>query len=188
MRLGVFGGSFDPIHVGHLIIAEYAREFMKLDKVIFIPVGNPSHRENKLESNYHRYNMVKMAIKNNKNFEISDIEMRDGKINYTYDTLMELKKIYMDSDFFEIIGEDSADYLHKWKNYEELLENCNFLIFKREGFNYLSENSNVILMDSPKISLSATLIRDRLKEGKSIKYMVPNEVEEYIKLNRLYFL
>ena len=186
MKVGIFGGSFDPIHIGHLIIAEFAREYMGLDKVIFIPVGNPSHREDNLVSAIDRYNMVKIAIENNSNFEVSDIEIADGKMNYTYDTLLEIKNRYENCEIFEIIGEDSADYLHKWKNYDDLLEMCKFLVFKREGFNYNSNHRNIIVMDSPKVSISATFIRDRIKENKSIKYMVEEKVEKYIVEKRLY--
>lgn len=186
MKIGVFGGSFDPIHMGHLLIGEFAKEFMNLDKVIFIPVGNPSHRENSLSKNIDRYNMVKLAIENNSSFEISDIEFTKEGVNYTYDTLLELKNIYKNAEIFEIIGEDSADYLDKWKNYEELITLCNFLVFRREGYNYLSKNSNIVIMDNPKIGLSATLIRERVAKGQSIKYMVPEKVEEYIKKEKLY--
>lgn len=188
MRLGIFGGSFDPIHIGHLIIAEFAREYMKLDKVIFIPVGNPSHREDNLVSAIDRYNMVKIAISNNPYFEVSDIEISHKKLNYTYDTLLEIKNNYENSEIFEIIGEDSADYLHKWKNYNELLKMCKFLVFKREGFDYISNHDNIIVMNSPKISISATLIRNRIKNNMSIKYMVEETVEKYILENNLYKL
>lgn len=186
MRIGIFGGSFDPIHTGHLIIAEYAREFFNLDKVIFIPVGIPSHRENKLASNIHRFNMINLAIKNNPNFEVSDIELINDKENYTYDTFLKLRELYKEDELIQIIGEDSADYLHLWKNYEELIKMCKFLVFRRENYSYISKNPNILVMDSPKISLSATFIRERIRQGKSIKYMVANEVEDYIKENRLY--
>ena len=186
MRLGIFGGSFDPIHMGHLIIAEYAKEYMNLDKVIFIPVGNPSHRADKLLDANHRLHMVKLAIEGNLDFEVSDIEIKACGKNYTYDTLLEIKKLYPEAQIFQIIGEDSADYLHLWKNSEELIKLCKFLVFRRDGYSYTSDNENIIVMDSPKISLSATLVRDRLNEGKSIKYMVSKEVEEYIRKNSLY--
>lgn len=186
MRLGIFGGSFDPIHVGHLIIAEFAKEFMDLDRVIFIPVGNPSHRDNDLAEAADRYNMIKLAIEGNDKFEVSDIEIMSGNINYTYDTTLELKKKYKNSEIFHIIGEDSADYLHKWKNYEELIKISKFLVFEREGYKYVSDYENITVMDNPKISLSATLIRERIKNGLSIKYMVSDKVETYIKTNNLY--
>lgn len=186
MRLGIFGGSFDPIHMGHLLIAEYAKEYMNLDRVVFIPVGDPSHREANLLDATHRYNMVEIAIRDNPSFEISDIEIKACGKNYTYDTLLEIKKLYPEAQIFQIIGEDSADYLHLWKNYEELIKLCKFLVFRREGYSFVSKNENIIVMDSPRISLSATLIRDRLVSGKSIKYMVSKEVEEYIRKNSLY--
>ena len=106
MKIGIFGGSFDPIHLGHLIVAEYTKELMNLDKIIFIPVGNPSHRENSLSSWEHRLKMIELSIEDNPSFEVSKIEILSNKKNYTYDTLIELKKNYPTDEIFEIIGED----------------------------------------------------------------------------------
>lgn len=186
MRAGIFGGSFNPIHMGHLVIAELIREAAKLDIVFFIPVGEPSHRENNLASGVHRLNMVNIAIKDNFYFKALDIEIKSNVRNYSIDTLKQLKKIYPDYEFSEIIGEDSAEYIDKWKNYEELLEMTNFYIFKRKGYNYSQKYKNMTLIETPYIEISATEIRKRIEEKRTIKYLVPLEVEEYIKNNNLY--
>lgn len=186
MRLGIFGGSFDPIHLGHLIVAEYTKELMNLDKIIFVPVGNPSHRENSLSLWEHRLKMIELSIEDNSSFEVSTIEILSNKKNYTYDTLVELKKMYPNDEIFEIIGEDSADYLHRWKNYEELISLCKFIVYKRDGYNFISGNENIMVIDSPKINISATFIRNKVKNNKSIKYLVNDKVLEYIENNKLY--
>ena len=186
MRLGIFGGSFDPIHLGHLIVAEYTKELMNLDRIIFIPVGNPSHRENSLSSWEHRLKMIELSIEDNPSFEVSKIEILSNKKNYTYDTLIELKKNYPTDEIFEIIGEDSADYLHKWKNYEELINLCKFIVYRRDGYDFISSNENIIVIDSPKINISATFIRNKVKKNESIKYLVNDKVLEYIENNKLY--
>ena len=186
MRLGIFGGSFDPIHLGHLIVAEYTKELMNLDKIIFVPVGNPSHRENSLSSWEHRLKMIELSIEDNSSFEVSTIEILSNKKNYTYDTLVELKKMYPNDEIFEIIGEDSADYLHRCKNYEELISLCKFIVYKRDGYNFISGNENIMVIDSPKINISATFIRNKVKNNKSIKYLVNDKVLEYIENNKLY--
>lgn len=185
MKIGVFGGSFDPIHLGHLIIAQYVLEKENLDKIIFIPVGKPCHREDNLLSNELRYEMLKVAIKDNPKFEISDIEMKADKTSYTIDTFRELKKIYLNDDLYEIIGEDSAVYIDTWKEIDELVKIAKFLVLKRPGYNYEGKY-NLTLIDSPEIQISATEIRDRIKIGKDIKYFVTDEVLKFIKSNNLY--
>ena len=186
MRVGIYGGSFNPIHMGHLLIAEYVREEMKLDKIFFIPVGIPSHRLNDLVIPDYRIEMVKRACSTNKNFEVLDIEMKEEKTSYTYDTLVKLKNIYPEYEFYEIIGEDSADYLHTWKNYEKMLEMTKFIVLKREKIGYQSQHENIIVLDSPEIDISSGWVRERIKEGKSIKYSVHEQVERFIQEKKLY--
>lgn len=186
MRAGIFGGSFDPIHMGHMIIAEYIRDYAKLDKVFFIPVGEPSHRENNLASASHRKRMVELAVEGNEYFEVSDIELGKSVKNYTIDTLREMMAQYPEYDFCEIIGEDSAAYIEQWKEYEELLNIAEFYVFKREGYTYTKDYKNIFLVNTPKIEISATMIRERVRSGATIKYLVPEKVEEYIIRENLY--
>ncbi|MBZ4683592.1 MAG: nicotinate (nicotinamide) nucleotide adenylyltransferase [Fusobacteriales bacterium] len=168
MKIGIYGGSFNPIHFGHIFLAEYIKEELNFDKILFVPVGIPSHRENNLIDYEHRVNMIKLSIKNNKYFELCEIEK--NKISYTYDTYKELKKIYLKDELYEIIGEDSAAYLHKWKDYDEMIKNVKFIVLK-----------------SPIIEISASDIRTRIKMGKSIKYYLTDEVRKYIEKNKLYY-
>ncbi len=186
MRVGIYGGSFNPIHTGHLLIAEYVREEMKLDKIFFIPVGIPSHRDNDLVNPEYRLEMVKRACSTNENFEVLDIEIREEKTNYTYDTLVKLINLYPGYEFYEIIGEDSADYLHTWKNYKKMLEMTKFIVLKREKIGYESRHKNIIVLNSPEVEISSGKIRERLEEGKGIKYLVHEEVEKFIMERKLY--
>ncbi len=185
MKIGIFGGSFNPIHLGHLIIAEQIREQCDLDKILFIPVGIPSHRENNLENSQKRYEMIKLAIKDNLNFKVSDIEIKNSETSYTYDTLKKLKKENPENIYFEIIGEDSAEYLDKWKEIDELLKITQFLVFRRNG-NYKQNHKNIKVLETPIIQISATQIRNKIKKKESIKYLVNERVIEYIKTNKLY--
>ena len=186
LRAGIFGGSFDPIHNGHLIIAETIREMAGLDKVIFIPVGEPSHRDNNLVAGFHRYNMVSIAIENNPYFTVSDVEIAENIKNYTIDTLKKMIELYPEYEFCEIIGEDSAQSIEKWKDYEELVKITEIYVFKRYGYNYNGGYENIKLMNTPIIEISATEIRDRIKQGKTVRYLISQKVEEYITDNKLY--
>jgi nicotinate-nucleotide adenylyltransferase len=186
-KIGIFGGSFNPIHIGHLIMAQTLSEEFDLDKVIFIPVGVPSHRENILVSGEERLQMVKLAVEGNERFVVSDIEINSKDTSYTIDTLMKIKDIYgWENDYFEIIGEDSADYLHKWKNYEMLLQNATFLVFRRAGYNYVPKSEKIILCETPYIEVSSTKIREKILSGKRIRYLVTESVENYIYIKHLY--
>lgn len=186
MKIGVFGGSFNPIHIAHLIIAEFIREKYSLDKVIFVPVGKPSHRENNLLDSKHRYNMLKLAIEDNEKFEISDIEIKDINTSYTIETLRKLQKIYKEDDFFEIIGGDSADYIEEWKEWKEILKLSKILVFGRKGYKE-KQYENMFYVDNPVIEISASKIREMLKKREGIcKYYLDKKVYNYIIKNNLY--
>lgn len=186
MKIGIFGGSFNPVHTGHLIIAEYVREHCNLDKILFVPVGVPSHRENNLLSYENRVEMLKLAIKDNSNFEISYIEK--GISSYTFETYLKLKKEYPNDELFEIIGEDSLAYLDKWKDYEKMIEEVDFIVFKRGNYRAHVENKKIKILKNPKIDISSTLIRNSVENGLSVKYLVSEKVEEYISRKKLYKL
>ncbi|TDT71892.1 nicotinate-nucleotide adenylyltransferase [Hypnocyclicus thermotrophus] len=185
MKIGIYGGSFNPIHFGHIFLAEYIREELKFDKILFIPVGIPSHRENNLIDYKHRVNMIKLSIQDNKYFELCEIEK--NKISFTYDTYKELKKKYPKDELYEIIGEDSAAYLYKWKDYEEMIKHVKFIVAKRSNSSYKSSEKNIIILNSPIIEISASDIRNRIKIRKSIKYYLHQDVKEYIEKNKLYY-
>ena len=187
MKIGIYGGSFNPIHFGHIKIATYVLEKFNLDNVLIIPVGTPSHRENNLVPGDYRLKMCQLAFKNYKNIEISDIEIKNDSISYTIDTLKKIQKLYgKENEFFEIIGEDSADYFSQWKDYKKILEKSKVVVLKRKGYKSLLQDKNLIYLDSPLFNVSSTLVRENLKNGKDINEFLPKEVVEFIKENKLY--
>jgi len=198
-RIGISGGTFDPIHYGHLIIAEEIRETMELEKMVFIPSANPPHKVGIGVTNAtHRYNMVKMATESNPWFAVSSIEMERGGYSYTVDTLVQLKQIYgEDTVLFFMTGADVIPELVTWKNFEKLFSLCEFVAVLRPGFNreslikeieFLKSHfmAKIHIVDAPLIGISSTIIREKVRNGKSIKYLVPENVEEYITENGLY--
>ncbi len=194
-RIGVFGGAFNPIHIAHLIIAEDVRQQMHLDKVLFIPYAKPPHKDHdELIDAETRLHLIKLAISDNPYFEASDIEIKRGKnsITYTVDTLMELRETYKSEQvkFYLIIGIDNLIELHTWKDPGKLFLLAEVVVLNRPGFliqNVDNDyNRQVIFVPAPNLDISATDIRHKIKENKSIKYLVPKQVEEFIKNNKLY--
>lgn len=191
------GGTFDPIHNGHLILAEHSRVVFDLKKVLFIPTGKPPHKEEDISSMNHRYNMTLLAINTNPYFYLSSIEIQREGTTYTIDTIKSLQSKYKNTEFYFIIGSDSFYNIHKWKDYKELLSLCKFIVAKRpdiddqrledkaKEFNQKYKDS-IYILEAPLIDISSTRIRDRVKSGLSIKYLVPETVEFYIKQNKLY--
>lgn len=198
MKIGIMGGTFNPIHHGHLILSEYIRLRANLDKIIFIPTGSPPHKDDILVLDSKiRLEMVKLAIENNPYFIYSDMEVKRKQLTYTIDTVIELKDIYKDADLYMIVGADTLLSIHKWKDHSRLFSMLNFIVADRFGldkYNVEEEierlnykyGANIVSINSPVIDISSTLIRDRLKEGLSIKYLVPEIVEDFIIKNNLY--
>lgn len=199
LKIGICGGTFDPIHMGHLAIAELVRCELNLDKVLFIPSGMPPHKDINFVTNpFHRLNMVKCAIADNPYFEAVDIEVNRKGYTFTVDTLNELHKIYPpETIFYYIIGADVVMDLSTWKRAEEVFVLTKFAAVMRAG--YLDNDFNerikalrqkydidIRSIEAPLIEISSTLIRDRLNDNKSVKYLVSECVEEYIKENNLY--
>ena len=186
MKIGIYGGSFNPVHNGHLKVAEWILEKVKLDKIIWVPLYKPYHKEIfELEEPEHRYNMLKLALEEKNEYEISTVEIEDKIISYTLDTLLKIKKIYPNDELYEIIGGDSAETFHQWKDYEKILENSKVLVYSRRGYK-VKISHNMELIDAPYLDISSTIIRDRIEDGKSISDLVPEKVEEYIYKNNLY--
>jgi len=189
-KIALFGGTFDPVHTGHLIIAEKAREEFNLEKIIFIPSNIPPHKKKVYASPVHRYNMVKIAIGDNPFFEISDIEIKRKEPSYTYITVKQMKKIHPDYKIFFIIGQDSLFELPQWHKAEDLIKEVTFLVAKRHSnFNYRKEKNfpvNFEIINSPIIGISSTYIRTCIKAGKSIKYLLPEKVISYIEKEKIY--
>ena len=196
MKIGLFGGTFDPIHIGHMILMENVINNLDLDKIYVLPNSNPPHKlENKKTALNLRLKMVNEAIKDNPKLEINDYDYRDNEINYTFNTINYFKKSYPNDEFFFIMGEDSFLDIEKWKNYKEILKE-NLIIFKRyssKNFSLISKinqvrkyNKNIYLIDNIALDISSTLIRNLVKENKSIRYLVNDEVINIIKEEKLY--
>lgn len=198
MKIGIMGGTFDPIHNGHLIISEYIRDSLELDEVIFIPAGQPPHKVNNVvASSVHRYNMTKLAIKDNPYFSISDIEIQNMDTSFTYGTIKKLKDRNRDDDYYFIIGADSLFNLENWYKFDELTNIVNFALWERTGYyrddildriKYLKKkyDSHISYVEGPIIEISSSHIRNRLKSKRSIRYFLPDSVMEYIEKNYLY--
>ena len=196
-KYGIFGGSFNPIHYGHLMICEYIKEEMGLDKVIFIPTGNPPHKELELSAK-DRYEMVRLAISPNPDFEISDIETTRVKKSYTVDTIRELKKIYKEEKLYFLIGLDSLFQLKTWMKIGDLSKEIEFVVALRPGYldkeevnkeiDFLRENfgTKINLIKTPLYEISSTDLRDRIHEGKSLRYLIPKKVLDYIEESGFY--
>lgn len=196
MKIGLFGGTFDPIHIGHMILMENVINNLDLDKIYVLPNSNPPHKlENKKTALNLRLKMVNEAIKDNPKLEINDYDYRDNEIHYTFDTINYFKKYYPNDEIFFIMGEDSFLDIEKWKNYKEILKE-NLIIFKRysnKNFSLISKinqvrkyNKNIYLIDNIALDISSTLIRNLVKENKSIRYLVNDEVINIIKEEKLY--
>lgn len=198
MKIGIMGGTFNPIHHGHLILSEYIRTEAGLDKIVFIPTGLPPHKvgEEVLEGRI-RLEMVQLAIRNNPYFTWSDMEIRRKETSYTIDTIGELKRLYDKAQLYLIIGADNLLSIHTWKDYKRVLEEVNIIVANRLGSKRLlvveeierlnnSLGVNIKNINSPIIEISSTEIRERVRQNKSIKYLVPELVEDYILRNNLY--
>lgn len=187
MKIGIFGGSFNPIHLGHQKIVEYVLQEMHLDKILVIPVGIPSHRENILEDALHRFQMCKLTFEHLKNVDVLDIEITKNEACYTYDTLLEIRDIYGEQhEYFEIIGEDSLAYFHSWKKAAEILKLAKLLVLQREPFALTSEDSSILLLNSPTFPVSSTEIRDKLRHGERDIAWISPKVLDYIRKHGLY--
>lgn len=192
MKLGLYGGSFDPIHNAHLIIAQFVLDELQLEKVIFIPSAIPPHKETFASSEY-RCKMVQLAIQDNPRFECSDVEIQRGGTSYSVDTITYFRDRYhLDKEnLFWIMGSDNLVDLPNWKQPERILQMCTIVVFPRRKNNFhqapMEIRQQVIyLKDAPIIDISSTTIRHFLNARRSIKYLVPPEVEKIILDKGLY--
>ncbi len=188
MKVGLFFGSFNPIHIGHLIIANHILNETSLQKIWFVvSPQNPLKPSSTLLNEYDRLYLVQKAVEENNNMRASDIEFSLPKPSYTVHTLAYLQEKYSAYTFNIIMGSDSFQNLNKWKNFETIISNYSIIIFKRPGFEVENKlNARIDIMQAPLLEISATHIRELIKEGKSIKYLVPEKVEEEIIANRFF--
>jgi nicotinate-nucleotide adenylyltransferase len=189
MKIGLYFGSFNPVHHGHLIIASHVVQSSGLDQVWFVvSPQNPLKPSVGLLNEYHRLHLIRAAIDGEKYLRATDIEFKLPKPSYTIDTLTYIREKYPQHEFSIIMGSDSYNNLLRWKNYEQLLKDTEILIYIRAGFEQIPvyTGARVKTLEAPLLQISATHIRNTLKEGKSIRYLVPDVVKEEIERNHYY--
>ena len=198
-RVGIMGGTFDPIHYGHLVAAETAREAFSLDRIIFVPAGIPSHKaREKTTSGRHRYLMTILAIMSNPYFEVSRVDLDRGGVTYTVDTLSDLKReLPPETEMYFITGADAILEIQSWKSPGEVLSMAEFIAATRPGYGleHLSQalgplavefQDRIHILEIPPMGVSSTEVRHRLAKGKSVRYLLPETVITYIHNHGLY--
>jgi nicotinate-nucleotide adenylyltransferase len=189
MKIGLFFGSFNPIHVGHLVIANYMATQTDLKKVwLVVSPQNPLKQKNTLARDRDRLHLVRLGIGENPLLQASDIEFDLPKPSYTIDTLVHLKEKYPQHEFVLIMGGDNIGTLHKWKNYDILLRDYQIYVYKRPNYELgdLATHPSVHFFDAPMMDISATYIRNCIQEKKAIRYLVPDAVFEYLEGSSMY--
>jgi nicotinate-nucleotide adenylyltransferase len=181
MKIGLFFGSFNPIHIGHKVIASYLVDFTDLDKVMFVvSPQNPLKQKISLLDQYHRLQIIRAEIEDNSKLEVSDIEFNMPKPSYTIDTLVRLKEKHPENDYSIIMGSDNSQNFHKWKNYEQILENYSVYVYPRPGYEISGSHKNIHVIEGvPQMEISSSFIRKSIKEGKDISYLMPEKAWIY---------
>ncbi len=194
-KIGIMGGTFDPIHFGHLVTAEAARDAFGLDEVIFVPSGRPPHKRNIIVSDaQHRIAMVNHAIISNPHFSLSTMETDREGYSYTIDTVNEFLRMFgTDTEIYFITGADAIKEILTWHRVDELMSKCHFIAATRPGFEFNQElhlpesySQRIMSIKVPALAISSSQIRTMVQEGKSIRYLLPDTVEAYIRKNNLY--
>lgn len=188
MKIGLFFGSFNPIHHGHLMVASFIANHTDLQQVwLVVSPQNPHKTQSSLLNEYDRLHLARLAIEDDSQIKVSDIEFKLPKPSYTIDTLTYLQEKYPQHQFFVIMGSDSFQNLPKWKNFEALVKNYKFIVYRRPGFD-ISEKygADVTYLEAPMLELSATLIRNNCKDGITIRYLVPEDVRLEIERNNYF--
>ncbi|MET3940655.1 nicotinate-nucleotide adenylyltransferase [Paenibacillus sp. PvP094] len=192
MKIGIMGGTFDPIHMGHLLAAEAARDSYALDEIWFMPSHVPPHKRGAGASGQQRLDMTEAAVQGVEQYEVLGIEMELGGVSYTIDTMKELWRRYPEHEFYFIIGADMVNYLPKWEQIEELAAKLTFIGVGRPGFQLHLDDlpeelqDSVLLAEMPLVDISSTAVRRRLAEGHSVRFMIPDAVHQYIVRSGLY--
>lgn len=187
MKIGIFGGTFNPVHIGHLILAEEAREKLGLDRIIFIPTSLPPHKDTvNIAPAADRLKMLKFAIRGNKFFGLSDIEIKRQGRSYTIDTLKELKNKFIHDELYFIIGSDLLKYLNEWKDLNEINKMVKFVAATRPGYPLEQIPSYIQRLAIRAVDVSGFEVRQCIKEDKSFRYLVPDKVFDYINKRKLY--
>jgi nicotinate-nucleotide adenylyltransferase len=188
MHIGLYFGSFNPIHIGHLIIANHIVSHTDVDKLWFVlSPHNPLKESHSLLNEYDRLHLVELAIEGNPKFRASNVEFHLPKPSYTIDTLTYLTEKFPLERFSVIMGSDSLQNIHRWKNYEYLLQQYRLIVYRRPGFPVeQKEGMHLTVADAPVLDISATYIRNEIKAGRSVRYLIPDRVVDCIEANRYY--
>jgi nicotinate-nucleotide adenylyltransferase len=189
MKVGLFFGSFNPIHVGHMVLANYMLEFTDLEQIWFVvSPHNPLKQKSSLLDQNHRLQLVNIAIENQSKFKASNIEFKLPQPSYTINTLTYLTEKYPNTKFALIMGSDNLENFHKWKNYEEILKRFELYVYHRpeNDGGALKNHANVKLINAPLMEISSTLIRQAIREKKDVQFFVPEKVWEYIQEMHFY--
>ncbi|MFP4687786.1 MAG: nicotinate-nucleotide adenylyltransferase [bacterium] len=190
VRTGFFGGTFNPIHHGHLIAAQLCLERLRLDRVLFVPTGIPPHKKQPVTGAKLRLKMTELAVENNPAFEVNDIEINQNETSYTIHTLQQLKKKNSDSMFYLIIGADEFTEFKSWHRWQEIIELVELAVINRPGYKLKIpqdiENYKVHNVQMPNIEISSSKLRMRCRQGLKLDYFVPEKVLNFIRENELY--
>ena len=208
MRIGILGGTFNPIHIGHIRGAISTYETFLLDKMIFLPTGIPPHKKDDVANAEYRYEMIRLTIEELEFCEVSRYEIDLNRVNYTIDSVRHFRKLYPNNELFFIVGTDAFYYLSTWKDYKELIELITFIVVRRPEYEtsiilnkyknvvhfkeverkgkYRAEPRRVYIYTPPAFDVSSSMIRNKIKRGECIKYLVPEKVEKFIFEKGLY--
>lgn len=200
MRIGIFGGSFDPIHYGHLILAEHCREQAELDQVWFVPCADQPLKQAKTSgSDRQRVEMIEMAISGHDSFRLSRVELDRGDVSFTVDTLEQIREEQLSDELFWLMGDDSLESFSRWRDPERICELATPLVVNRPGSDdvdlhvlrpFVAEERfqqlQKLKIVSPQIEISSSELRERVSGGRSIRYLTPRAVEKYIETNQIY--
>jgi nicotinate-nucleotide adenylyltransferase len=187
MKIGILGGTFNPIHIGHLILAEEAREKLGLDRVIFVPAFLPPHKDNSdIAPANDRLGMAKLAIRGNKYFSVSNSEIRRDGRSYTIDTINEFRGRFPADELYFLIGSDLLTYLDAWKDLDEIIKMVKFIVATRPGYPLEKIPAYISTLAIRAVDVSGFQIRRCIREGKSFRYLVPEAVHRYISKRKLY--
>ena len=182
MKIGLFFGSFNPMHIGHKIIASYMAEFSDLGKVLFVvSPQNPLKQKRTLLDQNHRLQVIKAEVAENPKLDVSDVEFSMPQPSYTIDTLVRLKEDCPEHEYALIMGADNLQNFHKWKNHEQILEGYSIYVYARPGIAINGTHQNIHIVDDvPQMEISASFIRDSIKQGKDVSYLMPKKAWQYI--------